>query len=190
MIGFHQRWTALKNRQFGRELTFPTSRPRCPGAPGRYRLVHWFLTWGVITPAGHALSCARLTVTGRGSGGVGGVEHGFVMTSGGGWTGDDARYQQEFLTWLLLHLAKSALIEAFLQWGFTSIVDKNVEKPQCVLCNKVLNPESMKPSKLKEHFAKIHKEFADKNIDFFKKKEGEDSEVFAHGFYRQYTESK
>ncbi|CAH1998688.1 unnamed protein product [Acanthoscelides obtectus] len=61
--------------------------------------------------------------------------------------------------------------EAFLQWGFTSIVDKNIEKPQCVLCNKVLNPESMKPSKLKEHFAKVHKEFADKNIDFFKKKE-------------------
>ncbi|CAH1995658.1 unnamed protein product [Acanthoscelides obtectus] len=26
--------------------------------------------------------------------------------------------------------------EAFLQWRFTSIVDKNIEKPQCVLCNK------------------------------------------------------
>ncbi|CAF4890015.1 unnamed protein product [Pieris macdunnoughi] len=24
--------------------------------------------------------------------------------------------------------------EAILQWGFTSIVDKNIEKPQCVLC--------------------------------------------------------
>ncbi|GBP88558.1 SCAN domain-containing protein 3 [Eumeta japonica] len=40
-------------------------------------LVHWFLTWG--------------RRRGRVSGGAGGVEHGFVVTSGGGWTGDDAR---------------------------------------------------------------------------------------------------
>lgn len=66
---------------------------------------------------------------------------------------------------------KRSYKEAFLQWGFTKIVSRNIEKPQCVLCNKVLNPESMKPSKLKEHFEKIHKEFAGKDIDFFKRKE-------------------
>jgi len=66
---------------------------------------------------------------------------------------------------------KRSYKEAFLQWGFTNILDRNVEKPQCVLCNKVLNTESMKPSKLKEHFERVHKEFADKDIDFFKRKE-------------------
>ncbi|XP_039750840.1 SCAN domain-containing protein 3-like [Pararge aegeria] len=66
---------------------------------------------------------------------------------------------------------KRSYKEAFLQWGFTNIVDRNIEKPQCVLCNKVLNPESMKPSKLKEHFEKVHKEFVGKDLQFFKRKE-------------------
>lgn len=50
-------------------------------------------------------------------------------------------------------------------------MDRNIEKPQCVICNKVLNPEKMKPGKLKEHFEKVHKEFAGKDINFFKRKE-------------------
>ena len=36
--------------------------------------------------------------------------------------------------------------KAFLQWGFTSVSDKSVEKPQCVICMKVLTAESMKSS--------------------------------------------
>ncbi|CAH2208011.1 jg8750, partial [Pararge aegeria aegeria] len=52
------------------------------------------------------------------------------------------------LSWLPTSGKKRSYKEAFLQWGFTNIVDRNMEKPQCVLCNKVLNPESMKPSKL------------------------------------------
>lgn len=62
--------------------------------------------------------------------------------------------------------------EIFLQWGFTNIVDKAVEKPQCVLCSKVLTAESMKPSKLKEHFERSHAGFIGKDIEFFKRKAG------------------
>ncbi|GBP62959.1 Zinc finger BED domain-containing protein 5 [Eumeta japonica] len=66
---------------------------------------------------------------------------------------------------------KHSYKEGFLQWGFTKLVDRNVEKPQCVLCSKVLSTESLKPSKLKEHLEKIHKEFVAKDIHFFKTKE-------------------
>ena len=55
--------------------------------------------------------------------------------------------------------------------GFYEYSRRNIEKPQCVLCNKVLNTESMKPSKLKDHFERVHKEFAGKDMDFFKRKE-------------------
>ena len=47
---------------------------------------------------------------------------------------------------------KRSYKEAFLRWGFTSIIDKSIEKPQCVLCSKVLRAEIMKPSKLKDYF--------------------------------------
>ena len=47
---------------------------------------------------------------------------------------------------------KRSYKEEFLQWGFTNIMEGNVEKPQCVLCNKVLTTESLKPSKLKGAF--------------------------------------
>jgi len=62
---------------------------------------------------------------------------------------------------------KRSYKEAFLQWGFTKFVDKSVEKLQCVLYNKVLITESMKPSKLKEHFDRSHSQFAEKDIAFF-----------------------
>lgn len=65
---------------------------------------------------------------------------------------------------------KRSYKETFLQWGFTNIVDRAVEKPQCVLCSKVLTTESMKPSKLKEHFERSHAGFIGKDIKFFKRK--------------------
>lgn len=68
---------------------------------------------------------------------------------------------------------KRSYKEAFLQWGFTKFVDKSVENSQCVLCNKVLTSESMKPSKLKEHFERSHSQFVEKDIAFFKRKENE-----------------
>ena len=46
--------------------------------------------------------------------------------------------------------------EEYLKFGFTSIVNNDTEKPQCVLCNVVLSAESLKPSKLKRHLETKH----------------------------------
>ena len=40
--------------------------------------------------------------------------------------------------------------ESYLQYGFTSIVVNNEERPQCATCNKVLSNDSMRPAKLKQ----------------------------------------
>ena len=52
-----------------------------------------------------------------------------------------------------------------------SYQEASIEKPQCVLCSKVLSAESMKPNKLKEHFEISHVEFAEKDMELFKRKE-------------------
>ncbi|KAG8238885.1 hypothetical protein J437_LFUL017602 [Ladona fulva] len=41
--------------------------------------------------------------------------------------------------------------ENYLKFGFLTVVNNSIEKPQFVLCNAVLSAESMKPSKLKRH---------------------------------------
>ena len=66
---------------------------------------------------------------------------------------------------------KRSYNKTFLKFGFTSFIDKSVEKPQCVICHKVLSAESMKPSKLKEHFERCHSELIGKEIEFFERKE-------------------
>ena len=43
--------------------------------------------------------------------------------------------------------------QSYIQYGFTSVMESNEEKPKCLLCSKVLSSESMKPSKLKRHLA-------------------------------------
>lgn len=66
---------------------------------------------------------------------------------------------------------KRSYNEAFLSYGFTKIMDKSVEKPQCVVCSKVLSHESMKPSKLRVHLNSCHGELVGKSLDYFKRKE-------------------
>ena len=51
---------------------------------------------------------------------------------------------------------KRANSDNYLQFGFTSLVTDGIEKPQCVICLKVLSAESMKPFQLKRHFEKEH----------------------------------
>ncbi len=41
--------------------------------------------------------------------------------------------------------------EEYINYGFTLILADGIEKPQCVLCFKVLGNDSMRPSKLKHH---------------------------------------
>lgn len=75
----------------------------------------------------------------------------------------------------------------FLKYGFTSIVVASVEKPQCVICNDILSAESMKPNKLIRHFNTKHPNFADKDIDFFKRKADsvKRSRLDSGGLYQQ-----
>jgi hypothetical protein len=63
---------------------------------------------------------------------------------------------------------KCSYKQAFLQWGFTGIVYELIAKPLCVLCNEVCSVESMKPSKLKDHFERSRAEFSGKDIEYLK----------------------
>lgn len=57
----------------------------------------------------------------------------------------------------------------YIKYGFieSSI---NSGRPQCVICNKLLSNEALKPAKLKRHLAKQHPEFEHKPKDFFIRK--------------------
>ena len=66
---------------------------------------------------------------------------------------------------------KRAFLDSYVSYGFTSIVDRGVTKPQCLLCYKVLGSESLKPSKLKQYLLSVHPNFADKDRAFFDRKQ-------------------
>ena len=57
--------------------------------------------------------------------------------------------------------------ETYLDFGFKFIFQNGEEKPQCVICNKILVSESMLPNKLKRHLASSHQQFASKPRSFF-----------------------
>ena len=65
---------------------------------------------------------------------------------------------------------KRSYKKAILNFSFTSVIENSIEKPQCVICFKVLTQESMKPSKLKQHFKSCHGELIEKLVDYFKRK--------------------
>ena len=65
---------------------------------------------------------------------------------------------------------KRSYKEAFLNFGFTSVIENSIEKPQCVICSKVLTQESMKPSKLKQHLESRHSELVGKLVYYFRRK--------------------
>ena len=47
--------------------------------------------------------------------------------------------------------------DSYIKWGFMKFVEKDeTERPQCVLCYKVLAEASIKLSKLKAHSSSIH----------------------------------
>ena len=62
------------------------------------------------------------------------------------------------------------LIQKYLQFGFTCLVTEGIEKPQCVICLKVLSAKSMKPFQLKRHFEKEHPTYKDRDVSFFERK--------------------
>ena len=64
---------------------------------------------------------------------------------------------------------KRAYSVDYLKFGFTSIIIGGIEKPQCVLCLKVLSAESMIKFQLKRHFEKEHPTYNDRDISFFER---------------------
>ena len=65
---------------------------------------------------------------------------------------------------------KQSYKEAFLNFGFTSVIENSIKKPQCVIYFKVLTLESTKPSKLKQHFKSYHGKLVEKSVDYFRRK--------------------
>lgn len=61
--------------------------------------------------------------------------------------------------------------ETYLQFGFTFVVNNGMDIPVCVLCQKTLGNDSLKPSLLTRHLERAHPEFKDKDLNFFKRKE-------------------
>ncbi|KAI6659872.1 zinc finger BED domain-containing protein 5-like [Oopsacas minuta] len=66
-------------------------------------------------------------------------------------------------------LLPRAYSDDYLKFGFTCIAIEGIEKPQCVICMKVLSAESMKPLELKRHFEKEHPTYKDRDVSFFQR---------------------
>ncbi len=81
--------------------------------------------------------------------------------------------------------------EEYISYGFTSILADGIEKPQCVLCFKVLGNGFMRPSKLKHHLLTIHPQYAEKDPDFFRRHESSlgKQKLDATGAFQQQTSS-
>jgi len=60
--------------------------------------------------------------------------------------------------------------DSYLDIGFVETSDN---KPQCVICGKVLPNSSMFPAKMHHHFEGVHPDCKDKPSDFFRRKYGE-----------------
>ena len=59
---------------------------------------------------------------------------------------------------------------SYLDCEFTFIFQNGEQKPQCVICSKVLASERMLPNKLKRQLKTSHPQFVDKPRDFFARK--------------------
>lgn len=59
----------------------------------------------------------------------------------------------------------------FFDPGFTFITEREVVKPQCVICGDVLSNESLKQSELKRHLEAKHSAFIGEDRCFFDRKE-------------------
>ena len=67
-----------------------------------------------------------------------------------------------------MSLKKRKYSETYLKFGFTFTINNLLDIPACVLCQKSLENDSMKPSLLTRHLERAHPEFKDKELDFFK----------------------
>ena len=58
----------------------------------------------------------------------------------------------------------------YLGFGSTFVLQNGEEKPQCVICKKILATESMLPNKLKRHLTSSNPQFENKSRSFFARK--------------------
>ncbi len=81
--------------------------------------------------------------------------------------------------------------EGYVSYGFTSILADGIGKPQCALCFKVLDNDSMKPSKLKHHLQTTHPHYAEKDPDFSRRHKSSlgKQKLDATGAFQQKTSS-
>ena len=70
-----------------------------------------------------------------------------------------------------MSLKKRKYSETYLKFGFTFTINNGLDIPVCVLCQKSLENDLMKPSLLTGHLERAHPEFKDKEFDFFKHRE-------------------
>ena len=70
-----------------------------------------------------------------------------------------------------MSLKKRKYSETYLKFEFTFTINNGLDIPVCVLCQKSLGNDSMKPSLLTQHLERAHPEFKDKELDFFKHRE-------------------
>ena len=66
-----------------------------------------------------------------------------------------------------MSLKKRKYSETYLKFSFTFTINNGLDIPVCVLCQKSLGKDSMKPSLLTWQLERAHPEFKDKELDFF-----------------------
>jgi len=60
--------------------------------------------------------------------------------------------------------------EAYLSLGFTSTMVGQEERPQCVVCLKILAADNMKPNTMRRRLETHHPDHVNKHLEFLKKK--------------------
>ncbi|XP_045109127.1 zinc finger BED domain-containing protein 5-like [Portunus trituberculatus] len=82
-----------------------------------------------------------------------------------------SQHQYHFNGTVMASNKKRNYDDNYLDFGFTSITDKGVVKPQCVICHKILTAESLRPSKLRLHLETKHPQHVGKDRSFFSRQE-------------------
>ena len=68
-----------------------------------------------------------------------------------------------------MSIKKRKYDDSYIQFGFTSVVINGMENLQCVLCNKVLSNDSIRPAKLKQHLDNVHPQSKQKDKSYFER---------------------
>ena len=79
----------------------------------------------------------------------------------------------------------------YIQLGFTSITIGGIQKPQCVICHKVLGADSMRPNKLKVHLESVHPTCVRKDLSSLQRLERtlKDARLDSTGRFQQQNEA-